>query len=304
MSQTKDRVLNDFFSYSEAPASASKSLPLPTAALTAAPTSAAKAPAPLSNAATPQTSEKKKRSLEETPQTAVKKAKKAENLITTYPSEVWITFHQLEPQYGGVGNFYHCSPRKPKYFNRKIMGMFLTRDAANERAKKGCIEKNFGFGPFADEDPPIDDFVGQGRYENGANSGLNTTFSQRILVENQKVHVGESNLLPPSADGKKIKSITLWIAFYQMEAQRYGAVGSDLRRLKNYDRTVLGVFSTRQAANLCAFQACERRHFPVYASQRNTLDFVGEGVMINGEDSGSTNVFSQRIVVEEYQMKL
>jgi len=110
---------------------------------------------------------------------------------------IWIVFHQLEASHKCVGDFTrerrhlsHC----PEQFDKKILGIFTTREAANNRAQEACAE--YGLWD-ADEDEDEDDdedtqnesvkksrdFVGEGFFIDGADSGDVNTFCQRMHVE-------------------------------------------------------------------------------------------------------------------------
>ena len=70
-----------------------------------------------------------------------------------------------------------------------------------------------------------------------------------------------------------------------------------------FDKTILEMFVTRRAANICA-----NEHWKVIShdydedededDDDDVPDFVGEGQLIDGSESGNVNTFSQRVVVE------
>lgn len=103
----------------------------------------------------------------------------------------------------------------------------------------------------------------------------------------------------------------VWIAFHQLEAS-YDCVGDFVsdrhsdhlsHNPTEFDKTILGIFVTRRAANICANEFWKEIN-PNYEEDEeeddddNVPDFVGEGQIINGCDSGNVNTFSQRVVVE------
>lgn len=120
--------------------------------------------------------------------------------------EVWIAFHQLEASYHCVGdwgpNGKYLSHR-PKTFDAKILGVFTKREAANRCAKQkaldlGMYEDSANYfnddcgdvyeddkedeeNEDADQEP--EDFVGKGKFRDGAASGDVNTFSERVFVK-------------------------------------------------------------------------------------------------------------------------
>jgi len=105
---------------------------------------------------------------------------------------VWVAIHRLEP--GGyqcvgdyengrsAGHLSHC----PTTFDSTILGVFDSREKANRAAQK--YADGYGFCDNEDEDEDsVVDFVGEGLFMSGEDSGDVNTFSQRIFVESHRV---------------------------------------------------------------------------------------------------------------------
>ena len=103
----------------------------------------------------------------------------------------------------------------------------------------------------------------------------------------------------------------VWIAFHQLESA-YGQIG-DFENDTNgfashtpteFDKTILGIFITRAAANECAneqwreINGDDDEEEDDDGNSVDIPDFVGEGRLIDGSESGDVNTFSQRVVVE------
>jgi hypothetical protein len=101
---------------------------------------------------------------------------------------VWIAFHQLEASYDCIGDFERvrgCLSHTPTKFDKTILGIFVTRKAANRCANETWLEIS---GEDEDDDDDDDDdnvpdFVGKGKFIDGADSGDVNTFSERVVVE-------------------------------------------------------------------------------------------------------------------------
>ena len=99
--------------------------------------------------------------------------------------KVWIAFHQLEASYDCVGDFVNdhqaCYSHTPTMFDKTILGIFVTRRAANICANEHWKEINPNYDEDDDDDVP--DFAGEGQFIDGSDSGDVNTFSQRVVVE-------------------------------------------------------------------------------------------------------------------------
>ena len=108
-------------------------------------------------------------------------------------SFVWVVIHQLEAQYHGVGDFSHnrgCLSHVPKSFDASVLGIYCTREGANHCAREFCLE--LGLDDDDDDDESVDsdnngkyvkDYVGEGVFIDGRDSGDTNTFSQRVFVK-------------------------------------------------------------------------------------------------------------------------
>jgi len=101
--------------------------------------------------------------------------------------EVWVVIHQLERGgYGCIGDWSDTRgalSHEPETFDAKIVGVFRSRDDANRRAREYSIAHDIG-----DDDDEDEDFVGEGRFKDGAEtSGDVNTFSERVFVERHVV---------------------------------------------------------------------------------------------------------------------
>jgi hypothetical protein len=109
---------------------------------------------------------------------------------------VWIAFHQLEASYDCIGDFENdraCLSHTPTMFDKTILGIFVTRKAANRCANEIWLEisgedENENENEDEDDDDDDDDidvpdFVGKGKFIEGSDSGDVNTFSERVVVE-------------------------------------------------------------------------------------------------------------------------
>ena len=109
------------------------------------------------------------------------KKRKVENPVL---EKVWIAFHQLECSYDCIGDFEkerRYLSHVPTMFDKTILGVFVTRGAANKCANEYWRD-NHGDDDEDDDDSDVD-FVGEGKYYDGADSGNVNTFSERVVVE-------------------------------------------------------------------------------------------------------------------------
>jgi hypothetical protein len=87
----------------------------------------------------------------------IQSKRKAENPRLEH---VWIAYYQLEPEYHCVGDFesdrYPYSPHIPTIFDKTILGIFITQNAARECAYDHCIGKGL-FGDNGQEDDDDDE---------------------------------------------------------------------------------------------------------------------------------------------------
>lgn len=108
----------------------------------------------------------------------------------------------------------------------------------------------------------------------------------------------------------------VWVAIHQLEAQYHG-IGdfSDHRGClshnpKTFDATILGVYTTRSAANVAARRFClenvgwydddeddEDEEDEDEEEEDPEEDFVGKGRFLDGSESGDVNTFSERVFV-------
>jgi hypothetical protein len=100
----------------------------------------------------------------------------------------------------------------------------------------------------------------------------------------------------------------VWIAMYQMEAQ-YGGAGDYHRERrmgitapKTFDATILGLYTTKEAANRAAKEYClEHGWFDDNSEDEEASheveDFEGEGEFRDGADSGDVNTYSERVFI-------
>lgn len=106
---------------------------------------------------------------------------------------VWIAFHQLESAYGQIGDFENeggCLSHTPTEFDKTILGIFITRAAANECANRHWKEINGEDDVEEDEDESsvdVPDFTGEGKLIDGSESGDVNTFSERVVVEMEEI---------------------------------------------------------------------------------------------------------------------
>jgi hypothetical protein len=102
--------------------------------------------------------------------------------------EVWQVTHQLEPQAGGIGSRGITKKMKHKV---TVLSKHATREEANRAATicyKRLVEANRdeSFGSDADGED-ITNFVGKGGFKDGAYSGVEDTWSQRVHVVKDRV---------------------------------------------------------------------------------------------------------------------
>ena len=105
---------------------------------------------------------------------------------------VWIAFHQLEGNYECVGDYEthgSCYSHNPTMFDKTILGIFVTREAANKCANEYWWQIKENDEDEDDDDNDDDpDFVGEGKFIDG--QGLHgdvNTFSQRVVVEMMRI---------------------------------------------------------------------------------------------------------------------
>mmetsp|Transcript_7884 Transcript_7884/g.17178 ORF Transcript_7884/g.17178 Transcript_7884/m.17178 type:complete len:140 (-) Transcript_7884:251-670(-) len=100
--------------------------------------------------------------------------------------EVWLVIHQKEAQevgYGSRGNPYY----NPDTFDASVVGIYSTRDKANLAAWDFCVDNSIGDRDYDDEEEEKEaregeDFVGEGRFTDGSESGDVHTYSERVHV--------------------------------------------------------------------------------------------------------------------------
>ena len=118
-------------------------------------------------------------------------------------TNVWLVIHQLESGgYHCVGDYINdrnsnCYSHQPTIFDATICGIYTTRDKANKAAKRVAVDYDIygingeeeyeSFGNENEEEEDIEDFVGEGRFESGADVGDVNTFSQRVHVISRAV---------------------------------------------------------------------------------------------------------------------
>eukprot|EP01032_Pedospumella_encystans_P009461 gene9461-11131_t len=134
----------------------------------------------------------------------------------------------------------------------------------------------------------------------------------------------------PVVTGKKRKESEregipkyVWLAYHQLEAQDHGVgdFSSDGHHLSHapttFDATVLGVFTTRRAANRCAQEHWieiggddeseeeeDEENEDESEESAEEFDFVGEGKFKDAMDSGDVNTFSERVFVEKQKLRI
>jgi hypothetical protein len=122
----------------------------------------------------------------------VSEARKKRKIEHPRLENVWIAFHQLEATYHGVGDFSDdrgCLSHVPTMFDKTILGLFVTRGGANRCANetwlniRGDEDEN----DDDDDDDNCPDFVGEGKFKDGVDSGDVNTFSERVVVEMKKI---------------------------------------------------------------------------------------------------------------------
>lgn len=115
--------------------------------------------------------------------------KRKAEVVEKAPSTVWLAIHQLESSYGQVGDFSSKNYRgcllshRPTRFDTNILGIYTSRATANRRALKYCIDHRIRYAEITNED-----FVGEGKYIDGSESGCVHTFSERVFVQKQTLH--------------------------------------------------------------------------------------------------------------------
>ena len=127
----------------------------------------------------------------------------------------------------------------------------------------------------------------------------------------------------PVVTGKKRKESEregipkyVWLVYHQLEAQDHGVgdFSRDGHHLSHapttFDATVLGVFTTRRAANRCAQEHWieiggddesvveDEENEDESEESAEEFDFVGDGNFKDAMDSGDVNTFSERVFVE------
>ena len=107
---------------------------------------------------------------------------------------VWIAFHQLEGGYECVGDYEtqgSCYSHNPTMFDKTILGIFVTREAANKCANEHWWQIKGNYDNEDDDDDDYDDvpdFVGEGKFIDGQGPGGDVnTFSQRVVVEMKRI---------------------------------------------------------------------------------------------------------------------
>ena len=118
----------------------------------------------------------------------VSEARKKRKIEHPRLENVWIAFHQLEGSYDCVGDFEQEKEyisHTPTMFDKTILGIFVTRKAANRCANETWLE--ISGEDEDDDDDDVPDFVGEGKFIDGADSGNVHTFSERVVVEMKKI---------------------------------------------------------------------------------------------------------------------
>lgn len=131
----------------------------------------------------------------------------------------------------------------------------------------------------------------------------------------------------------------LWVAIHQLEGSHRcvgdftGTMGKHLsHRPKTFDSKILGIFTTKEAANRCAQDKWESLGLPEDSDdeeeeeeydedgseepngdhgqdaeseeEEQNFDFEGEGKFYDGADSGYTTVFSERVFVKKHTLQV
>jgi hypothetical protein len=108
-------------------------------------------------------------------------------------SVVWVLIHQLESGgYGCIGDSSYTRgimSHEPETFDATILGIFWSREEANRKALEFWIANEIGGDDDDDdEDDQVFDFVGEGRFIDGAESSGNTlTYSERVFVKRHEI---------------------------------------------------------------------------------------------------------------------
>jgi hypothetical protein len=102
------------------------------------------------------------------------------------PEEVWMLIYQMEAAYDCVGYWskMECqciSPRPPETFDAKVLGIYTSKSSANQAAKAFC-ERHL------DCDGEVDDYEGEGQFQDGLESGDCWTFSQRVFIQKRRLN--------------------------------------------------------------------------------------------------------------------
>jgi hypothetical protein len=123
----------------------------------------------------------------------VNKKQKVESTSLEY---VWIAYHQLEADYDCVGDFENdrcCYSHFPTTFDKTILGIFRSQNAAKHCAHEYCIESGLiddcgRENRELDEDDPNAgfDFEDEGVLLEGRESGNTLTLSQRVHIKRER----------------------------------------------------------------------------------------------------------------------
>jgi hypothetical protein len=125
--------------------------------------------------------------------TSTPKNKKRKLDTENLPKYVWVAIHQLEAAYDAVGDFSReaeCLSHCPTTFDATILGIFLTKAAANRCAEDHWSALGY-HGSDEDEDEDEDeedggyDYEGEGKYYDARDSGSVNTFSERVFIKRQ-----------------------------------------------------------------------------------------------------------------------
>jgi hypothetical protein len=123
----------------------------------------------------------------------INKKQKVEIISLEY---VWIAYHQLEADYDCVGDFEndgcdysHC----PTMFDKTILGIFVTQNAAKHCAYEYCIESGL-IDDYGQRNQELDedernagfDFENEGVLREGRESGNTLTFSERVHIKRER----------------------------------------------------------------------------------------------------------------------
>ena len=133
--------------------------------------------------------------------------------------------------------------------------------------------------------------------------------SEKVIDLSDDTAIANEPSKKRKAEHSPLKEV--WIAFHQLESA-YGQIGDFENEHGGYlshtptefDKTILGIFITRAAANECANEHWREINGEDDEEEEqdedsvNIPDFVGEGRLIDGSESGDVNTFSQRVVVE------